>query len=273
MSAADTQPTQPLPDWATAPHEPRRRRSAWPWIISALIVVALAIAAWFVAEWVARGLVERTIRDQIVTNLALPADQPIDVTVAGAVIPQLIAGELDDVTVASDDVAIGTVTGDVTVHAQGIAIRGDAAADAATATLALDTAQLQALLAGVQDFPVDSLGLAEPDVTMATELSFFGVGIPVGVALTPSAVDGDLVLTPSRLQLAGADVSADDLRDRFGAVADLVLKDWTVCIAEHVPAGMTLTSVEVVGDQLVAAVDIDGSILSDSALQENGTCS
>src|SRR6188768_4196113 len=75
MTAGDTQPTQPLPEWASAPPEPRRRHSAWPWIISIVIVMGLAVAAWFAAEWVARGIVERTIREQIITNLALPADQ------------------------------------------------------------------------------------------------------------------------------------------------------------------------------------------------------
>ncbi|MEU1972397.1 DUF2993 domain-containing protein [Microbacterium sp. NPDC019599] len=271
MSAGDTHPTQPLPEWAPAP-APRSRRSAWPWIISAVIVVGLAVAAWFIAEWVARGLVERTIREQIVTNLALPADQPIDVTVEGTVIPQLVVGELDDVTVSSQDVTIGSLTGDVTVHAQGIAIRGDAAADSAAASVRLDTQQLQTLLSGVEGFPTESVALAEPDVTMSTELSVFGLTIPVSVALTPSAVEGELVLTPARFQLAGADIAADDLRNRFGGVADVVLRDWTVCVAEYIPAGMTLASVSVEGEELIADVDIDGAIMSDPALQANGTC-
>ena len=274
MTVGDTQPTQPLPDWTTAPPEPapRRRRHVWPWIVAAVIVIGLAIAAWFVAEWMARGLVERTIREQVISHLALPADQEVDVTVEGAVIPQLIAGTLDDVTVSSDDVSIGEITGDVTVHAQGIAIRGDASAESATATVRLDESQVKALLSGVDGLPVDSLGLAAPDVTMSTELTFLGLSVPLSVALTPSAVDGEIVLTPSQLQLAGADVSAADLRDRFGSLADAVLKDWTVCIAEYIPAGMTLTGIAVEGDQVVADVDIDGRMISDPALQQNGTC-
>ncbi|MFH8250861.1 DUF2993 domain-containing protein [Microbacterium sp. B2969] len=272
MSTGDTYPTQPLPDWSTAPPEPRKRRSPWPWIITALIVVGLAIAAWFVAEWMARGLVERTIREQVITNLALPADQQVDVTVEGTVIPQLIAGKLDSVTVSSDDVPVGEVTGDVTVHAHGIGIQGDATADSATATVRLDESQVKKLLSDVQGFPVDSLGLAQPDVTMSTNLTFLGLSVPVGVSLTPSVADGALVLTPSQLQLAGADVSADDLRSRFGSIADTVLKDYTVCIAQYIPAGITLTGVEVEGQDVVADVDIDGRIVSDPALQQNGTC-
>lgn len=272
MSVGDTQPTQPLPDWSTAPPEPRRRRHVWPWIVAAIIVIGLAVTAWFVAEWMARGLVERTIREQVISNLALPADQEVDVTVEGTVIPQLIAGTLEDVTVSSSDVAVGELSGDVTVHARGIAIRGDATADSVTATVHFDESQVKSLLSGVEGFPVDSLALAEPDVTMSTELSFLGLTVPISVALTPSAVDGDIVLTPAQLQLAGADISADEVRARFGSLADVVLKDWTVCIAEYIPAGMTLTGIAVEGDEVVADVDIDGSIMSDPTLQQNGTC-
>ena len=272
MTVGDTQPTRPLPEWTTAPPQPRRRHRAWPWILAAVLVAGLAVAAWFIGESIARGIVEKTIRDQIVTNLALPADQQIDVQVEGAVIPQLIAGTLDDVTVSSEDVPFGLLTGDVTVHATGIAFRGEAEAETATGTVSLTEPQLKTLLESVQDFPVESLELAAPDVTASTELSFLGITVPVGVSLTPSAADGDIVLTPTRLQIAGADVSADDLQSRFGALADAVIKDYTVCIAQYIPAGMTLTDVSVEGSEVVADFDVDGRIASDPALQADGTC-
>lgn len=272
MTIGDTQPTQPLPDWTTAPPAPRRRRHAWPWILAVVIVLGLAVAAWFIGESIARGIVEKTIRDQIITNLALPADQQIDVTVEGAVLPQLIGGTLDDVTVSSQDVPLGEISGDVTVHATGIALRGEADADTAVGTVRLDEDQLKTMLANVDGITVDSVALAAPDVTMSTDLRFLGLSVPVAVSLTPSAADGDLVLTPSRLQVAGADVSADDLKDRFGTIADTVLRDYTVCIAQYIPAGMTLTGLSVDGAQVVADFDIDGAIVSDPALQANGTC-
>ena len=109
-------------------------------------------------------------------------------------------------------------------------------------------------------------------MTMSMQLQLFGVGVPVGVALTPSAVDGDIVLTPASIQLAGTEVGADALRDQFGQVADLVLRDWTVCVAQYLPAGVTLTGVAVDGDVLVADFDVDGRITTDPALRENGTC-
>lgn len=273
MAAGDTQPTRPLPPMMLgAPPPPRRRRRVWPWIVAAIVVAGVLVAAWFVAEAIARGIVERTVREQAITTLGLPEDQPIDVEVAGAVLPQLVGGSLDSITVASDDVTVGDLEGDITVHAEGIALRGEPVADSVTAAVRLDEEQLRRLVSGVDGFPVDSLGLAAPDVTVSTDLRFLGLTVPVGVALTPSAVDGDIVLSPSQLELAGSEVSADDLRDRFGALADTVLRDWTVCIAEYIPAGMTLTGIVVEGEEIIAEVDIDGRIVSDPDLQENGTC-
>ncbi|WP_375384835.1 DUF2993 domain-containing protein [uncultured Microbacterium sp.] len=274
----DMQPTQPLPDagaqWvlssAVAPE--RRRRRAWPWIVAIVLVVVLAAAAWFAGEWIARDLVTKTIRQQVITSLALPADQPIDVAIAGAVLPQLIGGHLDDVTVASDDVPLGQLTGDVTVHAEGIGLSEPPTAKTATATVSLDSAQLQSLLANTGTISIDSFELAEPNVTAGTTLSVLGLQLPVAVALTPSAANGELVLTPASVQVAGAELSAADVRSRFGGVADSVLRGWNICVAQYLPVGLTLTSVAVQGDLLVAGLDVDPATATDAALSEKGTC-
>ncbi|MBU4465909.1 MAG: DUF2993 domain-containing protein [Actinobacteria bacterium] len=267
----DAQPTLPFPEgWQDA--APRRRRSVVPWLVALVVVVGLAVAAWFIGESIARDLVTKTIREQVVSRLALPADQQIDVSVGGAVLPQLIVGTLDDVTVSSPDVAWGSVSGDVTVHAHGVAIRGEVVPRSIDATVSLNIDQLRALLSTVDGFPAESVGLAAPDVTISTSIKALGLSVPVGVALTPSASNGALVLTPDTLQLAGAQISAAELRGRFGALADAVLRDWTVCVAKDIPAGVSLTGVTVVGDAVVADLAIDGRIATDATLRANGSC-
>jgi hypothetical protein len=268
MSADDTQPTVPLPDWEHA-EAPRRR--VWPWLVTFAIVLALAVAAWFAAEAIARQMVTGVVRDQVRSQLALPSDQPIEVEIPGAVIPQLLGGSFAEMTVASDDVEVGQFVGDVSVTAQDVPIRGGAVGGA-TATVRLDEEQLRGLLSTIDAFPIDTLGIDAPGLTVSVDLELFGVAVPVGVSLTPSAADGDIVLTPSSLQIAGADVDAEALRGQFGEVADLVLKDWTVCIAEYLPAAATLTDVAVDGSRLVADFDVDGGITTDPALRENGVC-
>ena len=271
MARGDTQATEPIPDGtlSTAPAQPRR---VWPWIVAFAIVAVLAVAAWFAAEAIARQIVTGVVRDQVRSQLSLPADHPVDVDVAGAVIPQLISGSIDDLTIASDDVTLGGVTGDVTVTAHDVAVRGTGEMSGATATVSLDESQLRTLLATVEGLPSDSVGLAAPNVTMSIDLQLFGASIPVGVALAPSAVDGAIVLTPAAFRLGESEVTADALRSQFGGLADIVLREWNVCIAQYLPSGGTLTSVAVTGDVHVADFDVDGAIATDPALQANGTC-
>lgn len=269
MAARDTQPTEPLPDWEHA-EAPRRR--VWPWLVAFAIVVVLAVVAWFAAEALARQIVTNVVRDQVRTQLSLPASQQIDVEIDGAVVPQLIGGTLGTLRVSSDDVSLDAFTGDVAVVATDVPVRGGGDIGGATATIAVDEEQLRALLSTVDGFPADSLGLAAPNVTISTDLQLFGATIAVSAALAPSAAAGDIVLTPASVQIAGAQAEAEELRERFGALADAVLRDWTVCIAEYLPAGATLTDVSVPGSELVAVFAVDGGIANDPELRADGTC-
>ncbi|PTT16784.1 hypothetical protein DBR36_12155 [Microbacterium sp. HMWF026] len=109
-------------------------------------------------------------------------------------------------------------------------------------------------------------------MSFETTVTLFGVGIPVGVTATPGAADGDLTLTPSGFRIAGNVIDADTLRGQFGGVADPLVQTQSLCIADRLPAGLTLTSATVQGQDLVATFDIAGALLNDPALQANGTC-
>lgn len=274
---SDQHPTEPLPDaraqWVLptdATVRPARKRR-WPWIVVLLIVVALAAAAWFGGEAIARSIVERTIREQITRQLDLPADHRIDVDVPGPILPQLIVGTLADVAISSDDVPLRGVTADVSVSAQDVSIHGGDWSGA-VATVTLDQSQLQALMAAVPDFPAASVGIDAPDLTAQFDLRVLGLEIPVGVSLTPSASGGDIVLTPASLRVAGAEITADALRQQFGALASTVLRDWDVCIADRLPKAVELTGVTVKRESVVADFEIDSAILADKAAQAKGTC-
>jgi len=247
---------------------PRRRTGRW----IAVLVVALVLLAGAVvaAEFIARSVVTSTVRSLVVKNVGLPDDQNVDVSVAGIVLPQLLGGRLNEVTVSSDDVALGPITGDVRVALRGVPISGDAAADSGVASVRLDQDELRSLLGQIPDFPAGTVTVTAPDVTLETSLSLFGISIPVGVAVAPGAADGDL--TPSSFTVAGNELDADTLRGQFGGAADSVLQTTRLCIADRLPAGLTLTSATVQGQDLVATFDVAGGILNDPALQSDGTC-
>lgn len=249
---------------------PRRRTGRWIAVI--VVVVVLLIGAVVAAEFIARSVVTSTVRSLVVQNLGIPDDQDVNVQVAGLVLPQVITGRLDEVAVSSDDVTLGPITGDVLVDLRGVPVSAGSAADGGVASVRLDQEQLRALLAEVPDLPAGTVNVAAPDVSFETSLSLFGIGIPVGVTVTPGAADGDLTLTPSAFQVAGNAVDADTLRGQFGGVADPLLQTRSLCIADRLPAGLTLTSATVQGQDLVATFDVAGGIINDSALQSDGTC-
>jgi hypothetical protein len=45
-----------------------------------------------------------------------------------------------------------------------------------------------------------------------------------------------------------------------------------VCIADRLPAGLTLTGLRIEGSAAVIDVDVDGAIVTDETLQATGTC-
>lgn len=252
---------------ATAP-----RRRTGRWIAALVVVVVLLAVAAVAAEFIARSVVTSTVRSLVVKNVGLPDDQNVDVSVTGLVLPQLIGGRLDEVAVSSNDVTLGPITGDVRVDLRGVPVSGGAAADGGVASVRLDQDQLKALLAEVPDFPASTITLAAPDVKFDTSLSLFGIAIPVGVGVTPGAAAGDLTLTPSSFQVGGNAIDADTLRGQFGGIADSLLAERSLCIADRLPKGLTLASATVQGQDLVATFDVAGGILNDPALQSDGTC-
>lgn len=274
---SDEHPTAPLPDpgarWVLATDAgapaPRRR---WPWVVTLLVVGVLAAAAWFVGEYVARGIVERTIREQVTRELGLPADQQIDIGIPGPIIPQLIVGSFAELTIASDDVSLGGLNADVRVDAMDVPTRGGGDWSGGYATVSFDEAQLQTLLSQVEGFPAETVSLDAPDVAADFELQVLGIAVPVGVSLAPRAEGGDLVLSPAAFRVAGTEITADALRDQFGLLASPILGDWDVCFADRVPQAVELTDVEVRREAVVARFEIDSAIIRDPAAQAMGTC-
>lgn len=272
--SGETQPTLPLPAAPEPGPDARpRRRGALAWIIAVVVVIALAVVAWFVAEHITRSILTDTVRQQVITQLALPEDQPIDVGFDEPVLPQVIGGRLDRLDIASEDVPLGDVVADVSVRARGVPIRADGGdITDAEATVVFGEDQLQTLLAQVDGVPDAGLTLDPPDVEVEVELSIFALSVPLGLDLIPSAADGDIVLTPRAVRLGGAELTADAVRERFGAAADGVLRDYPICIRDRLPAGLTLREVRVEQAALVAEVDVAGAIISDPVLQAPGTC-
>lgn len=246
-----------------------RRRARWPWIV---LVVVLVLAGLIVAgEVIARAVVPATVRSLVIDALDLPADQRLDVQTSGMLLPQLAAGTLDQVRLTSDEVTIGGITGSAMVTATDVPVAGGALG-AAEGTVSIDQEEFGSLL-DTAHLPVTRIALRAPNATVEGEIDLFGRRIPVGITVTPGAEEGDLLLTPVSLSVNGMDVDLDAVSGVIGSAGETITRPQRVCIADRLPAGITLTDLRIEGTRAVADISADGRITVDPDLLENGTCS
>lgn len=266
---SDEHPTLVVPDPADGRRKsaaPRRRR--WPWVV--LIVVVVLAALVVAAELVARAVLPGVVRSMVIEQLDLPADQQLDVETEGILLPQLLAGRLDTLRLSTDAVTLQGITGAADVTATGVPLRGGDL-DGADGTIRIDQEQFTALLSDT-DLPVDTVEFAAPNATLGGSFAVLGTAVPVSVTFTPGAVEGDLELTPVAASVGGVEVDLDRVGSSLGSLGEGITQPRRVCIADQLPAGLTLTGVEIVGDDAVIDVDADGAIVADEALQAKGTC-
>lgn len=259
-------PTLVIPGERDAAAKPKRRR--WPWVVLIVVIVlgGLAVAA----ELLARSILPGVVRGIVIEQLDLPADQQLDVQAEGILIVQLLAGSLDELHLSTESVTIGGITGAAVVTALGVSLRGDDLT-AADGTIRIDQTQFEALLADA-DLPIDSIVFEEPDVTATGSVTVLGFDIPIEFTATPGAADGDLTLTPVRLLLGGVELDAAQVGDRLGDLGTRLTETQRICIADQLPAGLTLAGLSIEGSEAVIDLTVDGAIVSDASLQQNGTC-
>lgn len=263
------QPTLVIPDSADGrgPAKAARRRR-WPWVV--LIVVIVLAALVVAAELVARAVLPGVVRSIVVEQLDLPADQQLDVETEGILLPQLLAGRLDTLRLSTDAITLEGITGAADVTATGVPLRGGDLGGA-DGTIRIDEDQFTALLSGT-DLPVDTVELAAPNATLGGSFQVLGTAVPVSVTLKPGAVEGDLELTPVAASIGGVDIDLDRVGSSLGSLGEGITEPRRVCIADQLPAGLLLTGVEIVDDQAVIDIDVNGAIVTDESLQAKGTC-
>ena len=280
---SDDNHTLPYPD-AAAEHEtlvipgqnateavetsahPKRRR--WPWVLAIVVVVlGLLVVA---AEFIARAVLPGVVRSLVVDELDLPADQQLAVEADGILLPQLIGGTLDSLHLSTDSVTLEGITGAADVIATGVPLRGGDLGGA-SGTIRIDQTQFTTLLADT-DLPVDAVAFDAPNATVSGTIPVLGIDIPVSLTVTPGAAEGDLELTPVELSVGGLVIDAGQVGSTLGSLGETLTQTQQICIADQLPAGLTLTGLEIVGSEAVIDVDVNGAIITDESLLEKGVC-
>jgi len=266
--AADSEhPTLVIPGEGADAPAPRRRKR-WPWVVAIVLVVLVGLVV--AAEFIARAVLPGVVRSMVIEQLDLPADQQLDVTADGILLPQLIGGRLDSLQLSTDSVTLEGITGAVDVTAEGVPLRGGDL-DGASGTIRVDESQFTELLSGTE-LPVDTVAFEAPNATVSGSVSVLGVAIPISLTVTPGVADGDLELTPVGLTVGGLEIDAEQVGSSLGALGANLTQTQRVCIADRLPAGLTLSDLQIDGSVAVIDVDVDGAIVTDETLQQPGVC-
>jgi hypothetical protein len=121
---------------------------------------------------------------------------------------------------------------------------------------------------------IEEVTLEGDEVVASGGLTVFGVALRLGLGLTPSAVDGQLAFDATSIRLGDDTITADELRANplLGGLADGLLQQRRVCIADELPAALTLTGLAVEGDTLVATLDGSGAAIGGDGFTRQGVC-
>jgi hypothetical protein len=259
---------------AELPPEPKVRRRWIGWLIALGVVVVLLVVGFFVGENVARGYASDRIHDELVTAFDLEADHPMDIDLGGgSLLLQAASGTVDAVDIAIDAVPLGDLTGDITLAATGIPLDTTLPVDTLAATATVDQQNVQMLRDYLSGVELDSITLGDGVIDVATTVDAVFVTLPVSAEIEPSAQDGDIVFTPKSVTLNGAVVSIDEiLAGPLASVASKFLGAQSFCVAEYLPAAITLDDVTVTSDDLVLSFTGDNVALGGSGLSTKGTC-
>jgi hypothetical protein len=269
---AEPSPAEP-PPLIAAPAKKRRR--IWP-VIVVVVVLATLVAGFFVADAAAKSYAEDQIKQKLVAALGVDPATDVQVTIGGgSVLLQALNGKLATVDVAIPRLAFGDLVGTAAVHATQVPLDEKAPLQKLAISYRVSEKNAAVLASDLSGMKLDSITLDAPEIVAKSSFSVFGIGIPVGLGLTPSAAKGALVFTPTTIQVNGASFTAGQLfaTPGLGALAKQLLHQQTFCVAQYLPKALTVTSAAVADHQFVLTISGDGAALGGAGFATRGSCS
>ncbi len=244
-------------------------------VVGLFVTFVVIAGGTFLLEGFLRKEVEARIEAQARSALALPPQAKVKVLVGGGlVIPQLVAGRLEQVDISADSVPVFQHGGSVKVVARGVSVDRAKPTEHVALTMRVEQAALQKLMDPLTTFVPASVSI-DPDSVYAAVMVglMMGMNLPVGVRFSPSAIDGQLGLTPSSFEVAGTRFASTGLVSRFGSVVEPLIATQRLCVATLLPKAFRLEAIRAVAGALEIELAADAVVLSHEALTTMGTCS
>jgi hypothetical protein len=258
---------------ASTPSDRRRRRRILIAVGVVLALLGALVAAAVVGESIARQQGTLLIATEVREVFSLEEDHPVEVEFVGfSVLAQLAGGELDGVTVDVPELPVGELRGDLEIIASGVPLDLEQPTEKLQAVYCVaegDLAGLSGFLAGTV---VNDIALDDRLIRFGTGFEIFGASFDLAIGVEPSVDDGRLAFTPRSIEFNGQSIDVEALRAQFGGIVDPLLDSRDFCVAELLPAALTLTSVQVGDEQLVIVLAAEETALGGPGFAELGSC-
>ncbi|UOE44588.1 LmeA family phospholipid-binding protein [Agromyces larvae] len=262
--AADT---AVIPDGWGEPSPKRPRRGARAVIVAAVVVVVIAVLL-AAADAFARSATEAQLAETIERRLPATVQGDVRAQVGGAsVLWQLVTGTATEVALTSEGLTVQGAPVGVEVVARGVPLRGEGVIDTVDATLTLDEDSLNALVRA-QHAP-GGFSLGDGTVGYRGTLDVFGVTVSYEATARAEAAGDRVLLTPVGVEIGAGGVSVDagDLVSRLLGGDPL-----EVCVADRLPEGAKLTSVQVTPERVRIEASAADVPMAAESLERTGDC-
>lgn len=244
----------------------------WSKVLLTLVIVTGVLAG--LGEWGLRlaipGIVQTAVREQ----LDLPRSTPVDVSLGGSALLAALGGGVGNVGVEVPDAPVADgVRASLKFHADRVpfAVTSGELSDA-TASIFVDAADLGPVISLLTGGVADSGKTNGGALTVGRSIDAFGFSVPIEATLKLSIVDGNVRVEPAGLSAVGFDLDASQLANATGGLLDPLLSPRLVCVADRLPAGITLRDVRVTTGGVRLDVALSDDFLSNDAARQLGTC-
>lgn len=258
-----------------------RRRRGRGLIVAGVLVVAL-VGVFFVADAVLRSFAQNRAQTEIAERLPANVTGDVAVAIGGfSVIGQYLTGSFDRVDLTAPELTIDGATAAVHIRATGVPVNTTKPIGHVAGTIDLDEAALNTLLQASQEQdsaesggPIQAgateLKLGAGEVTYAGSVSVFGFELGYQATAAPSTTADSLLLTAT-----GAEVSSGIGSLDASGLLHLILgeKPVTICVAQYLPQGVTLTGVDVTAERARIKLESSTLMLTEQSLTTQGSCS
>jgi hypothetical protein len=257
------------------------RRRGRGLIVVGVLAVAL-VGVFFVADVMLRNYAQDRAQAEIADRLPDNVTGDVTVAIGGfSVIAQYLTGSFDYVDLTAPELTIDGATAAVRIRAAGVPVDTTQPIGRVDGTIDLDEAALNTLMqasqgdgSGASDGPIQAgateLKLGPAEVTYAGSVSLFGFKVGYQATAAPSTTADSLVLTATGAELSSGAGSLD-----ASGLLNLILgeKPLTVCVAQYLPQGVTLTGVDVTAERARITLESSTLTLTEQSLTTLGTCS